>query len=112
MKKIEAIIRTSRFYEVKDALHEIGVDFFTFTDVKGVGNQKKEAVYRGAVYDMGAIARTKLELVISDKVEEVIKAIVESARTGEIGDGKIFVSPVESSVKIRTGEEGKAALVH
>jgi len=110
MKKIEAIIRTSRFYEVKDALHEVGVDFFTYSDVKGVGNQKKEAAYRGTVYDMGAIARTKLEIVISENLEKVVTSIVESAKTGDLGDGKIFVSDCESVTKVRTGEVGTEAL--
>ena len=110
MKKIEAIIRTSKFYEVKDALHAVGVDFFTFMDVKGVGNQKKEAVYRGNIYDMGAIARTKLEIVISTNLEGVVKSIIEAARTGEIGDGKIFVSDIQEVFKIRTGESDVEAL--
>lgn len=110
MKKIEAIIRTSKFYEVKDALHEAGVDFFSFYDVKGVGSQKKEAVYRGTVYDMGAIARTKLEIVVSESLEKVVKAIIEASRTGEIGDGKIFISDIIETHKIRTGETGTDAL--
>ncbi|MFK7900059.1 MAG: P-II family nitrogen regulator [Cyclobacteriaceae bacterium] len=110
MKKIEAIIRTSRFYEVKDALHEVGVDFFSYTDVKGVGNQKREAVYRGTVYDMGAIARTKLEIIISENLEKVVSAILEAGKTGDLGDGKIFVYDCESVTKIRTGETGVDAL--
>ncbi len=110
MKKIEAIIRTSKFYEVKDALHAVGVDFFTFVDVKGVGNQKKEAVYRGTIYDMGAIARTKMEIIITTNLEGVVKAIIEAARTGQIGDGKIFVSDITEAYKIRTGETDAEAL--
>ena len=110
LKKIEAIIRTSKFYEVKDALHAAGVDFFSFYDVKGVGSQKKSAVYRGQVYDLGSIARTKLEIVISENEEEVIKAIVEASKTGDIGDGKIFVYDVDKVMKIRTGETAADAL--
>jgi len=112
MKKIEAIIRTSKFNEVKEALHAVGVDFFSFMDVKGVGHQKKEAVYRGHIYDVGAIARTKLEIIISEKLEEVVKSIIEAGRTGEIGDGKIFVYDVLEVHKIRTGETDVEALLN
>ncbi|MFN3403053.1 MAG: P-II family nitrogen regulator [Cytophagaceae bacterium] len=112
MKKIEAIIRTSHFYPVKEALHKIGIDFFTFQDVKGVGNQKTEkTVYRGQEYDLGSIARTKITIVASnDTVDEIISAILGSANTGEIGDGKIFISPVEEAIRIRSGERGISAL--
>lgn len=112
MKKIEAIIRTSCFTPVKDSLHKCGIDFFTFEDVKGVGNQKTEkTVYRGQEYDLGSIARTKLTIVATnDKVDEIIDTILSSARTGEIGDGKIFVSNIEQVIRIRSGEKDAAAL--
>src|SRR5258708_5431491 len=97
MKKIEAIIRSSHFYQVKEALHKVGIDFFTFEDVKGVGNQKTEkTIYRGTEYDLGSIARTKITLVTTnEKVDTIVNTIMTSARTGEIGDGKIFVSSIE-----------------
>ncbi len=112
MKKIEAIIRTSHFYAVKETLHKFGIDFFTFEDVKGVGNQKSEkTVYRGQEYDLGSIARTKLTIVAPDeKTDDIINAILVSAKTGEIGDGKIFVSTIDQVIRIRTGEKGTAAL--
>lgn len=112
MKKIEAIIRTSHFSLVKESLRNCGIDFFTFEDVKGVGNQKTEkTVYRGQEYDLGSIARTKLTIVATeDKTEEIINAVVSSARTGEIGDGKIFVSNIEEVIRIRSGERNAAAL--
>lgn len=112
MKKIEAIIRSSHFNPVKENLHRCGIDFFTFEDVKGVGNQKSEkTVYRGQEYDLGSIARTKLTIVApDDKIDEIINAILTSARTGEIGDGKIFVSNIEQVIRIRSGEKDTAAL--
>lgn len=112
MKKIEAIIRSSHFYPVKESLHKIGIDFFTFQDVKGVGNQKSEkTVYRGHEYDLGSIARTKITIVTTgEKVEEIINSILCSARTGEIGDGKIFISEIEEVIRIRSGERDAAAL--
>lgn len=110
MKKIEAIIRTSQFYEVKDAIMEAGVEFFTFSDVKAVGAQKKAAVYRGHVYDMGAIARTKLEIIVSENLETIVKSIIDTAKTGVIGDGRVYVYEVTEAHRIRTGETGKAAL--
>lgn len=112
MKKIEAIIRTSHFNQVKEALHKCGIDFFTFEDVKGVGNQKTEkTVYRGQEYDLGSIARTKLTIVATDeRVDEIIRSILSSARTGEIGDGKIFISQIEEVIRIRSGEKDAAAL--
>ena len=112
MKKIEAIIRTSHFYHVKEALHKIGIDFFTYEDVKGVGQQKTEkTTYRGTEYDLGSIARTKITLVaVSGKVDAIVECIMTSARTGEIGDGKIFVSPIENAYRIRSGEKDALAL--
>ena len=113
MKKIEAIIRTSKFYEVKDALHNVGIDFFTFVDVKGVGNQRSEKVsYRGAEYDLGSIARTKLEIVVSTEafLKSAVDAILQVGSTGEIGDGKIFISNVEQAYRIRDGKKDVSAI--
>ena len=112
MKKIEATIRTSKFEEVQEALHDIGVNFFTYWEVKGVGKQKThEAVYRGSHYDVGSISRRMLEIVVDDSmVDDAVNAIVLSARTGEIGDGKIFVTSVDKAIRIRTGETNEAAI--
>ncbi|MFN6944200.1 MAG: P-II family nitrogen regulator [Cytophagaceae bacterium] len=112
MKKIEAIIRSSMFNSVKHALSAIGIDFFTFFDVKGVGNQKSErATYRGVEYDLGSIARTQLNIVVPDElVNEVVEAIMSNSRTGEIGDGKIFIYEVEKAIRIRDGKVDAAAL--
>ncbi len=111
MKKIETIIRKSRFKAVKDALHEIEVNFFTYWDVTGVGNEKKGHVYRGISYSTSDIQRRYLSIVVSDEFEEkTIHAIVEAAKTGEVGDGKIFVSDIENTYRIRTGEKGNQAL--
>ena len=113
MKKIEAIIRSSKFYEIKDALHNAGIDFFTYTDVKGVGNQRTEkATYRGTEYDLGSIARTKLEIVVSsDKfLEAALDAILQVGKTGEIGDGKIFISKIDKAIRIRDGKQDIAAI--
>lgn len=112
MKKIEAIIRSSHFYQVKEALHKIGIDFFTYEDVKGVGQQKAEkTVYRGTEYDLGSIARTKITLAIpNDNYHTVVDCIMTSARTGEIGDGKIFVSTLDEVYRIRSGEKDASAL--
>jgi nitrogen regulatory protein P-II 1 len=112
MKKIEATIRTSKFEEVQEALHAIGVDFFTYWEVKGVGKQKGfETVYRGTHYDMGSISRRMIEVVVNDNmVEAVTEAILKSARTGEIGDGKIFISNIEKAIRIRSGEAGEKAI--
>ena len=112
MKKIEAIIRSSKFDDVKEALAEIGVNFFTFSSVKGYGKQQgKHVVYRGAVYDVGYIARQKLEIAVTDdKVKEVVSTIQKAAATGEVGDGKIIIIPVEEVVRIRTAEVNESAL--
>ena len=111
MKKIEAIIRKTKFEEVKDALHEAGIEFFSFWDVRGVGQAREGRVYRGIVYDTSTIERTKLSIIVRDKnVDKTIQAILGSARTGEIGDGKIFIIPIEQSFRIRTGEEGDESL--
>jgi len=111
MKKIEAIIRKSKYKAVKEALHEIEVNFFTYWDVTGVGNEKKGQVYRGISYSTSDIQRRYVSIVVSDEFEEkTVQAIIEAAKTGEIGDGKIFVSNVETTVRIRTGEKNKQAL--
>jgi nitrogen regulatory protein P-II 1 len=111
MKKIEAIIRLSQFEEVTEALHEIGIDFFTYWDVTGMGNEKSGAIYRATVYETRLIPRRVISFVCRDKfVEASIDAIVKSAGTGEMGDGKIFILPVDDSVRIRTGERGAESL--
>lgn len=112
MKKLEAIVRFSKFEEVKEALHDIGVNFFTYSEVYGHGKQKGETIsYRGAHYDKGDIPRVKIELVIEDdKVGQVTSSIIENGRTGTIGDGKIIVTNVEAFIRIRTGETNSEAL--
>ncbi|WP_299213749.1 P-II family nitrogen regulator [uncultured Aquimarina sp.] len=111
MKKIEAIIRKSRFKAVKDALHEIEVNFFTYWDVTGVGNEKKGQVYRGISYSTSDIQRRYLSIVVSDEFEEkTVQTIIDAAKTGEVGDGKIFVSEVQNTFRIRTGEHGNQAV--
>lgn len=111
MKKIEAIIRKSKFEEVKDALYEAGIEFFSFWDVRGVGQAREGRVYRGIVYDTSTIERTKLSIIVRDKnVDKTVQAILSSARSGEIGDGKIFIIPIEDSYRIRTGEQGDESL--
>lgn len=111
MKKIETIIRKTKFEEVKDALYDAGIEFFSFWDVRGVGQAREGRVYRGIVYDTSTIERTKLSIIVRDKnVDKTIKAILSSARTGQIGDGKIFVIPIEESYRIRTGEQGDESL--
>jgi len=111
MKKIEAIIRKTKFDEVKDALYEAGIEFFSFWDVRGIGQAREGRVYRGVIYDTSTIERTKLEIIVRDKnVDKTVSAILSAARTGEIGDGKIFILPIEESFRIRTGEEGDESL--
>jgi nitrogen regulatory protein P-II 1 len=107
MKKIEAIIRKSKFTTVKEALHEVGVNFFSYWDVTGIGNEKEGHVYRGVSYSTGDIQRRYLSIVVNDDFEDVtIKTLISSAGTGEVGDGKIFVSDIKESYRIRTGEKG------
>jgi nitrogen regulatory protein P-II 1 len=112
MKRIECIIRPIRFEAVKAALNEIGVYGMTVTDVRGFGRQQGHTEkYRGSTYMVNLLPKIKLEIVVPDEqVEEVVAAIVEAARTGEIGDGKIFIAEVLDAVRIRTGERGEAAL--
>jgi len=107
MKKIEAIIRKSKFSAVKEALHQVDVNFFSYWDVTGLGNEKEAHVYRGVTYSTSDIQRRHLSIVVNDDFEEVtIKALLESAATGEVGDGKIFVSDITEVYRIRTGEKG------
>jgi len=111
MKKIEAIIRKTKFDEVSEALHDVGIEFFSFWDVRGVGQAREGRVYRGIVYDTSTIERIKLSIIVRDKnIEKTVNAILESARTGEIGDGKVFIIPIEGSYRIRTGESGDESL--
>ena len=111
MKKIEAIIRKSKFEEIRDALHSVEVNFFSYWDVTGIGNEKEGHVYRGITYSTSEIQRRYLSIVVSDSfVDKTIKAIIDSGATDRIGDGKIFVLPVDEAYRIRTGEKGNKSL--
>jgi nitrogen regulatory protein P-II 1 len=112
MKKIEAIIKPFKLDEVKEALHEVGVQGLTVTEAKGFGRQKGHTeLYRGAEYVVDFLPKVKIEVVIEDSLlERVVEAIQNAARTGRIGDGKIFVSDVAEAIRIRTGEKGSDAL--
>ncbi|MDV7185837.1 P-II family nitrogen regulator [Lutibacter sp. TH_r2] len=111
MKKIEAIIRKSKFDEVKEALHEIAVNFFSYWDVTGVGNEKEGHVYRGVSYSTSDIQRRYVSIVVSDHFLEItIDAVLKAAYTGEVGDGKIFVSTVDEAYRIRTKEKGSESI--
>ncbi|MCM5663965.1 P-II family nitrogen regulator [Galbibacter mesophilus] len=111
MKKIEAIIRKSKFDEVRDALHQVEVNFFSYWDVTGVGNEKKGHVYRGVSYSTADIQRRYLSIIVSDEfTERTVEAILKSAYSGNVGDGKVFVIPVEEAYRIRTREKGTESL--
>jgi nitrogen regulatory protein P-II 1 len=111
MKKIEAIIRKEKFNEVRFALHEVDIDFLSFWDVRGQGTAKEGHVFRGLAYDVNTIDRINLTFVVRDiNMEKSINAILKAAYTGESGDGRIFVIPVEQSFRIRTGEKGDESL--
>jgi nitrogen regulatory protein P-II 1 len=112
MKKVEAIIKPFKLDEVKESLSSVGCQGLTVTEVKGFGRQKGHTeLYRGAEYVVDFLPKVKLEVIVSDdKVTQVVEAIEKSAKTGRIGDGKIFVLPVEEIVRIRTGERGNEAL--
>lgn len=112
MKKIEAIIKPFKLDEVKDALHEIGLQGITVTEAKGFGRQKGHTeLYRGAEYVVDFLPKVKIELVIEESlVERAIEAIQQAAHTGRIGDGKIFIAPIEEAIRIRTGERGHDAI--
>jgi nitrogen regulatory protein P-II 1 len=112
MKKIEAIIKPFKLDEVKDALNTIGIQGMTVTEVKGFGRQKGHVeLYRGAEYDISFIPKVKIEAVVADSmVAKAVQTIMEKAKTGKIGDGKIFVSSLEQIIRIRTGETGETAI--
>ncbi len=112
MKKIEAVIRHFKLEEVKDALMEVGVQGMTVTEIRGFGRQKgQKEQYRGAEYSVDFLPKVKMEVVISDdQAKTVIETLIRTARTGQIGDGKIFVTDLDEMVRIRTGESGSEAL--
>ena len=112
MKKIEAVIKPFKLEDVKDALAEAGVTGMTVSDVKGYGRQQGHSeLYRGAEYVVDFLQKIKLELIVADEdVDSTIAVIIEAAKTGKIGDGKIFVSPIEKIVRIRTGEQDEEAI--
>lgn len=112
MKKIEAIIKPFKLDEVKEALQEVGLQGITITETKGFGRQKGHTeLYRGAEYVVDFLPKIKIEIVLEDHlVDRTVEAIISAAHTGRIGDGKIFVSPIEEAIRIRTGERGKDAL--
>lgn len=112
MKKIEAIIKPFKLEEVKDALGEVGIEGMTVTEVKGFGRQKGHTeIYRGSEYTVDFLPKIKLELVISDaQVDQAVSTIIKSAKTGKIGDGKVFVTTIEDAVRIRTEERGELAV--
>ncbi len=111
MKKVEAIIRKSKFDDVKKALHQLEVNFFSYWDVTGVGNEKQGHVYRGISYSTTDIQRRYLEIVVSDEfLERTVNTVLESAYTGNVGDWKIFVSDVLEAYRIRTKESGHAGI--
>ena len=112
MKKVEAIIKPFKLEEVKEALANVGIKGLTVIEVKGFGRQKgHKELYRGAEYEIEFLPKVKLEVIVPEsELENVVEAIVSSARTGRLGDGKVFVSPVEEVVRIRTGERGEEAI--
>ena len=112
MKKVEAIIKPFKLDEVREALSEIGVSGLTVTEVKGFGRQKGHTeLYRGAEYVVDFVPKMKVEVILADELlERALEAVIQSARTGKIGDGKIFVTSVEQVIRIRTGESGEAAV--
>lgn len=112
MKKIEAIIKPFKLEEIKEALTEIGIKGLTITEVKGFGRQRGHTeVYRGAEYQVDFVPKIKIEVIVEDDLlEDAINTIIEKGRTGKIGDGKIFVLPLEETIRIRTGERGEDAI--
>ncbi|MDX8392782.1 MAG: P-II family nitrogen regulator [Mariprofundaceae bacterium] len=112
MKKIEAIIKPFKLEDVKDALADAGIDGMTVTEVKGYGHQKgHKELYRGAEYSVDFLPKVKLEIVVAeDRLDAALEALIAAARTGKIGDGKVFVMPVEQTVRIRTGEHNEDAI--
>ncbi len=111
MKKIEVVIRKSKFDEVKEALNKVGIEFITFWDVRGVGKQTEGRVYRGIAYDTSTIERILITFYCREKyLDAAVNAILTSARTGEVGDGKIFISDIADAYRIRTGDRGDKAM--
>ncbi len=112
MKKIEAVIKPFKLEEVKEELQAMGITGMTVTEVKGFGRQKgHREIYRGAEYEVDFVPKVKLEIVVpAEMTDRVVEAIIKSARTGKIGDGKIFILPLEDVIRIRTGESGKEAI--
>ena len=112
MKKIEAIVRPHRMDEVREALQEIGVKGMTITEVKGIGRQKGHTeTYRGSEYEINFVPKIKIEIVVPDEqLQKVISTVIKAAKTGEVGDGKIFVQPIEDVIRVRTEESGESAL--
>lgn len=111
MKKIEAIIRKSKFMEVRKALHDADIEFLSWWDVKGQGSARQGLIFRGIAYDVNTIDRIFITFVVRDiNLQKSIEAILKSAYTGESGDGRIFVSAIEQSIRIRTGDQGEESL--
>jgi len=111
MKKIEAIIRKSKFEDVKQALYDLGVNFFSYWDATGFGNEKTGEAYLGVAYSTNYIERLYLSIVVNDELEETtIETIIKTAKTNKVGDGKIFVSEIKEAYRIRTGEKGEDTL--
>lgn len=111
MKKVEAIIRKTKFDDVKDALNDADIEWFSYYDVRGVGKSRQGRIYRGVVYDTSIIERTLISIIVRDKnVEKTVEAIRNAAYTGEVGDGRIFVINVEDAIRIRTNDRGDTAL--
>jgi nitrogen regulatory protein PII len=112
VKKIEAIIKPFKLEDVKSALADLGIEGMTVTEVKGFGRQKGHTeIYRGSEYTVDFLPKIKVEVVVADEMaDQVVKAVVANAKTGKIGDGKVFVVPVEESIRIRTGETGASAV--
>jgi nitrogen regulatory protein PII len=112
MKKIEAIIKPFKLEEVKDALGEIGIEGMTVTEVKGFGRQKGHTeIYRGSEYTVDFLPKVRIEVVVADsRVDAAVAAIIKAAKTGKIGDGKVFVSKIEEAIRIRTEEKGEGAV--
>ncbi len=111
MKKIDAVIRKTKFDDVREALEKADIEWFSYYDVRGVGKAKQSRIYRGISYDTSYIERTLVSIIVRDKnVDKTVKAIETAAKTGETGDGRIFIIPVDDAVRIRTGEHGDIAL--
>ncbi|MCQ2606541.1 MAG: P-II family nitrogen regulator [Bacteroidales bacterium] len=111
MKKIEAIIRKTKFEDVKESLLAADIEWFSYYDVRGVGKTRQARIYRGVAYDTSSIERTLISVIVRDKnAEKTVNAILKAAQTGEVGDGRIFVIPLEDAIRIRTGERGDIAL--